>query len=85
MVRHMGKQVKIVVSQPGMAVDKLSELLLDYEEYRELFISPMQAGLLVNPRALVFVVDTHRPELAAAPDVLARAERTVIIDHHRRA
>ena len=85
MVRHMGKQVKIVVSQPGMAVDKLSELLLDYEEYRELFISPMQAGLLVNPKALVFVVDTHRPELAAAPDVLARAERTVIIDHHRRA
>ncbi|WP_094606649.1 Cyclic-di-AMP phosphodiesterase GdpP [Sporomusa silvacetica DSM 10669] len=85
MVRHMGKQVKIVVSQPGMAIDKLSELLLDYEEYRDLFISPMQAGLLVNPRALVFVVDTHRPELAAAPDVLARAERTVIIDHHRRA
>lgn len=85
MVRHLGKQVKIVVSQPGMAVDKLSELLLDYEEYRDMFISPMQAGLLVNPKALVFVVDTHRPELAAAPDVLARAERTVVIDHHRRA
>ncbi len=85
MVRHLGKQVKIVVSQPGLAVDKLSELLLDYEEYRDLFISPMQAGLFVNPRALVFVVDTHRPELAAAPEVLARAERTVIIDHHRRA
>ncbi|MDF2568788.1 MAG: gdpP [Sporomusa sp.] len=85
MVRYMGKQVHIVVSQPGMAVDKLSELLLDYEEYRDLFISPMQAALLVNARALVFVVDTHRPELAAAPEVLARAERTVIIDHHRRA
>ncbi|SDE79133.1 DHH family phosphoesterase [Sporomusa acidovorans] len=85
MVRHMGKQVKIVVSQPGMAVDKLSELLLDYEEYRELFISPMQAGILVNAKTLVFVVDTHRPELVAAPEVLARAERTVIIDHHRRA
>lgn len=85
MVRHMGKQVKIVVSQPGLAVDKLSELLLDYEEYRDLFISPMQAALVVNPRALVFVVDTHRPELAAAPEVLARTERTVIIDHHRRS
>ncbi|WP_371375620.1 DHH family phosphoesterase [Sporomusa aerivorans] len=85
MVRHMGKQVHIVVSQPGVAVDKLSELLLDYEEYRELFISPMQAGLLVNAKTLVFIVDTHRPELAAAPDVLAKAERTVIIDHHRRA
>ena len=85
MVRHMGKQVHIVVSQPGVAVDKLSELLLDYEEYRELFISPMQAALLVNAKTLVFIVDTHRPELAAAPDVLAKAERTVIIDHHRRA
>lgn len=85
MVRHMKKQVHIVVSQPGVAVDKLSELLLDYEEYRDLFISPMQAALLVNAKTMVFVVDTHRPELAAAPDVLARAERTVIIDHHRRA
>lgn len=85
MVRHMGKQARIVVSQPGLAVDKLSELLLDYEEYRELFISPMQAGILVNAKTLVFVVDTHRPELAAAPEVLNRAERTVIIDHHRRA
>lgn len=85
MVRHLGKQVKIVVSQPGLAVDKLSELMLDYEDYRDLFISPMQAALFVNPRALIFVVDTHRTELAAAPEVLARAERTVIIDHHRRA
>jgi c-di-AMP phosphodiesterase-like protein len=85
MVRHMKKQVHIVVSQPGVAVDKLSELLLDYEEYRDIFISPMQAALLVNAKTMVFVVDTHRPELAAAPDVLARAERTVIIDHHRRA
>lgn len=85
MVRHMGKQVHVVVSQPGVAVDKLSELLLDYEEYRDVFISPMQAALLVNAKTLLFVVDTHRPELAAAPDVLARAERTVVIDHHRRA
>ncbi|SCM82331.1 RecJ-like phosphoesterase [uncultured Sporomusa sp.] len=85
MVRHMGKQVHIVVSQPGMAMDKLSELLLDYEEFRDLFISPMQAAFLGNSKTLVFVVDTHRPELVAAPDVLARAERTVIIDHHRRA
>lgn len=85
MVRHMGKQVHIVVSQPGLAMDKLSELLLDYEEFRDLFISPMQAAFLGNSKTLVFVVDTHRPELVAAPDVLARAERTVIIDHHRRA
>jgi len=87
MVRHMGKQVHIIVSQPGVAVDKLSELLLDYEEYRDLFISPMQASLQVQftAKTMVFVVDTHRPELVAAPDILARSERTVIIDHHRRA
>lgn len=85
MVRHMGKQVHIVVSQPGLAMDKLSELLLDYEEFRDMFLSPMQAGLIGNSKTLVFVVDTHRPELVAAPDVLARAERTVVIDHHRRA
>ncbi|BBB90619.1 MAG TPA: DHH family phosphoesterase [Methylomusa anaerophila] len=85
MVMQRGKTVNVVVSQPGLAVDKLSELLLDYEEYRELFISPAEAGAIISGRTLLFVVDTHRPELVAAPELINRTERIVVIDHHRRA
>jgi c-di-AMP phosphodiesterase-like protein len=85
MARHLKKRVYIVVSHPGISINKLKELLGDYEEYRDLFISPAQALSLLTANALVFVVDVHHPGLTAAPEVLDRAERIVVIDHHRRS
>ncbi|MDU4961268.1 MAG: DHH family phosphoesterase [Sporomusaceae bacterium] len=89
MSRHVGKESYIVLSQPGSAVDKLSELLTDYEEYRSIFISPSQAVAIVreanSDKALLFVADTHRPELTAAPELLSEIEKVIVIDHHRRA
>ena len=85
MVRHDGRRVHVVVSQPGVAVSKLEELLPDYEGYEHAFITPVQAEALVDMRTLLFVVDTHRPEMTAAPEILSRVERIVVIDHHRRS
>ncbi len=85
MVRHHGRRSHIVVSQPGVAVNKLEELLPDYEGYENVFISPSQAAAIISKQMLLFVVDTHRPELTAAPDLLTRTDRIVVIDHHRRS
>ena len=85
MVRHYGRRAHIVVSQPGVAVNKLEELLPDYEGYEDVFISPHQAAAMITGQTLLFVVDTHRPEMTAAPELLHRTERTVVIDHHRRS
>lgn len=85
MAKHLGKPVHVVVSQPGVSINKLKEMLADYEEYQNLFISPAQAMLQMTGHTLLFVVDVHHPGLTAAPDLLARAERVVVIDHHRRS
>ena len=85
MVRHLGKDVRIVISKAGAAADKLSELMVDYESYLSTFISPEKALSLANSRTLLFIVDIHRPELVAAPAILSKCERRVVIDHHRRA
>lgn len=85
MVRHYGRRAHIVVSQPGVAVNKLEELLPDYEGYEDVFISPPQGAAIADGQTLLFVVDTHRPEMTAAPDLLLRTDRTVVIDHHRRS
>ncbi|HWR38195.1 MAG TPA: DHH family phosphoesterase [Patescibacteria group bacterium] len=84
MVRHQEIPVNIVVSQPGQSLEKLMELLPDYEEYQGLFIRPAQAMELQGLETVVVVVDTHRPALTAAPELIAHSERTVVIDHHRR-
>lgn len=85
MARHMGKKVYIAVSQQNSAVTKLGELLTDYEEYRDLLISPTKAAALTMENPVLFVVDTHRPELAAAPELLGRIDKVIVIDHHRRS
>ena len=44
-------------------------------EYQNVFITGAQAALMVTPRTLLFVVDTHRPELVAAPEILSQVEK----------
>ncbi|MCX7779430.1 MAG: DHH family phosphoesterase [Negativicutes bacterium] len=85
MVRFMGKPVRIVVSQQSIAVSKLSELVDEYAAYSELLITGEQAEAIATAETLLFVVDTHRPEITAAPGLLSRLERVVVIDHHRRS
>ncbi len=85
MAGFLGKPAHIVVSRPGAAIDKLEEFLADYEEYRSLFLTPAKAEEAVGPGVVLFVVDTHRPALVAAPALLGKTEKTVVIDHHRRA
>ncbi|WP_312515275.1 DHH family phosphoesterase [Anaerospora sp.] len=85
MARHDGRRIHVVVSQPGVAVNKLQELLPDYEGYEHVFITPSQAVALADEQTLLFIVDTHRPEMTASPELLTLTERTVVIDHHRRS
>lgn len=85
MARHLHKTAYVIVSKPSVTVTKLTELFTDYTEYKDLFITPATASSLLTPDSLVFMVDAHRTELAAAPEVLAQAERIIVVDHHRRS
>ncbi|MDU2065096.1 MAG: DHH family phosphoesterase [Sporomusaceae bacterium] len=85
MARVLKKPVHIIVSPACMAVNKLLDLLPDYPEYEDLLITPEQANALVVDHTLLFVVDTHRPEMTAAPDLLKEVGKTIVIDHHRRS
>ena len=85
MARHIGKPVHIVVGEAGMSFGKLQELLPDYPEYSDLFITAKQAEQTVTQQTLLFVLDTHRSFLTAAPQLLEKVDRRVVIDHHRRS
>ena len=85
MAAHLGKPVHIVVGTVALSFAKLQELLPDYEEYSDLFLTAEAALKRVSPKTLLFVVDTHRVFLTAAPQLIDRVERRVVIDHHRRS
>lgn len=48
------------------------------------FIQPDDVLPMMTERSLVIVVDTHRPSMVIDERVLEKAEKVVVIDHHRR-
>ena len=85
MASSLGKTVHVVVGEVAMPFEKLQELLPEYVEYAGLFLTAQQAEKLVSTKTLLFILDTHRVFLTAAPQLLDKVERRVVIDHHRRS
>ena len=48
------------------------------------FITPEEAMNKLTDKTLLVVVDTHKPSLVIDEKLLQRAEKIVVIDHHRR-
>lgn len=85
LARASGREVYVVVSRYEETSRKMRRAIEEDEELSYLLIDESEAKDLVTDRTLVFVVDTHVSEMVAAPEVLKRSSRRVIIDHHRRA
>lgn len=50
---------------------------------KTVFLAPAEALEQMTPRTLLIVVDTHSPDFVESKDLLNRAARVVVIDHHR--
>lgn len=85
MARMAGKPVHVVLSDQTDAVERLTSELMDDPDFKYLIISPETAEKLCNNQTLLFVTDTHRPDMTAAPALLTKTDRRVVIDHHRRS
>ena len=83
--RKRGKRAQIVINTEKTASDRLLNVLRDLPEYENLFVSPQDAFLRMQPGALVVVVDTNRPDFVESRQVLEASNRVAVIDHHRRA
>lgn len=79
------KTVYIVHSGRGASIAKLKEFFNEYPEFKDVFITSIQASTLVTKDSLLFLVDHHRAILSACPELLTMIDKKVIIDHHRRA
>lgn len=65
----------------------VNRLMDEVEKDEELFkhlIMPDEALELMTEKSLVVIVDTHKPSMVIDERVLAKAEKVVLIDHHRR-
>ena len=85
MARSLNKTVHIVLSGWLDSVEKIIDLLEKSDDYRDLFISESDISISTALEPLVVVVDTFIPKLVAAPVLLERIKKVIVIDHHRRS
>ncbi|MFJ5771940.1 DHH family phosphoesterase [Psychrobacillus sp. NPDC093180] len=66
------------------SVTRLMDEIKEKPELYDRFISPDEAMSKMTDKTLLVVVDTHKPSLVIDEKLLQRAEKIVVIDHHRR-
>ena len=85
MAKNLNKPAHIVLSGWLDSVEKVIELLEKDENYKDLFVSANEVTISTSLEPLLVVVDTFIPKLVAAPALLEKIKKVVVIDHHRRS
>lgn len=81
----MGKEAKIVLDEPTMAIQILYNRIQESEEYHDLFITSREAESQLDDETLLVIVDVHRASYVEHPKLLEIAKNVVVFDHHRRS
>lgn len=84
-VKTLGKKPYIIYDGNSPAIKDWYNELRVIPEYREMFIDAENAIEEITPDTLLVILDTHRPSMLPAPELLKHATRVVLIDHHRRS
>lgn len=82
--RGLNKEANIVLDKVNAGIANLWAELREDAEYENVFISPQEALQKCGKNTLVVVVDVHRPAFTGQKQLVDKAEKIVIIDHHRR-
>ena len=86
MARMNGVEGYVVVNfdQLDASVSRLMDEVQQDEELYDHMVMPEEALELMTERSLVVIVDTHKPSMVIDERVLDKAQKVVLIDHHRR-
>jgi len=83
LAKPRNKKTYILINKHNEALDMMYEAVKETEEYD--IITNRKALNIVKKNTLVIVVDTHRPSITECPRLLEIVDRSVVIDHHRKA
>ena len=83
-IRRLGKTAHALIDLNTTLSRQLYDYIAEKEEKPGLFLAPAQAKEGFTDRSLLIVVDTHNPKIVDDPELLERAQKIVVIDHHRK-
>ncbi len=84
LAKASGKPVNIVLSAYEDTSHKMINALDADKEIGPMLMTEKTALNIITDKSVLFIVDTHVPQVVAAPELLRAAKKRVVIDHHRR-
>lgn len=85
-MNHIKCHVVLDQSSVHSDIKHLMRDLTNYPQLKESIVTPEQALATMSPDSLLILVDHSKPSISISPELYHHLEdRTVIIDHHRRA
>ena len=84
LAKASGKPVNIVLSAYEDTSHKMINALAADKEMGPMLMTEKTALNIITDKSVLFIVDTHVPQVVAAPELLRAAKKRVVIDHHRR-
>lgn len=84
-VKQLGKTCNIILNKDNNAIEYYLDKLKDNPKYDDLFTSVEYATENINKKTLIIIVDVHNKSYISDLQLVYKADRKVIIDHHRRS
>ena len=81
---HFGKNAKIVLNRKNTLASPLIERCTN-EKGEDIIVSPDDAVSFLKENTLVIVTDTHKQDFTECPEIIDKAEKVMVIDHHRKS
>ncbi|MCS1352669.1 DHH family phosphoesterase [Mechercharimyces sp. CAU 1602] len=83
-VQSCQREGHIVLAESNPSIERLLQSVYHHETLSDAILSPDRALQMLDRGTLVILVDTHKPSFAIEPRLIERANKVVVIDHHRR-
>lgn len=83
--KNRKKDCYFVLDYVNPSIKNIYDRMVEEEPgYIDYVISPEEAEKMIDSQDLLVVVDNHKPTFTAAPVLLDKTDKVVLIDHHRR-
>ena len=83
--KTLNKEANIVLNTKGDNLSAFLQELKEDENYSNLIIEPQDAEDVIDDETLLVIVDTNKKNYVESTEVLAKAKKIIVIDHHRRS
>ncbi|HWQ80444.1 MAG TPA: DHH family phosphoesterase [Anaerovoracaceae bacterium] len=80
--KNRNRPVYVIINSYNESLTEMYHLAETSGNYK--FITNERAMEMADKETLLVIVDTHRPSMVECPELLAKTDKLVVIDHHRR-